>query len=116
MYYENFKSLLKDLDNDFELMDEIIVDLETLVSETKLNIEEGLKKNDCVLIEKTIHKLKGALLNFRISDEVKLLETLEDECSKGNITSVYSKFEIIYKNLIQLSLDYKRYQKDVHSS
>lgn len=114
MYYENFRSLLGDLDNDFELMDEIIRDLELLVEETKINVGIGLRTNDSEIISKSIHKLKGALLNFRVVEEVKILDNTEKEC-KANVTnSVESNLEIVYKNLIKLSLDYKRYYKDNH--
>lgn len=112
MYYDNFSSLLTDLDNDFELMDEIIKDLELLIEETKVNIAIGLEKPDYKFVAQAIHKLKGALLNFRVTKEVELLDSMENECKAGRIDSIESNFIILYKNLIQLSLDYRRYQKD----
>lgn len=112
MYYESFNSLLEDLDNDFELMDEIIQDLENLIQETKVNIDDGLKKQDAEIVGGAIHKLKGALLNFRIVEEVKLLDTAEAECRSKNLSGVENTLKIVYNNLIQLSLDYKRYCKD----
>lgn len=112
MYYDNFRSLLEDLDDDFELMDEIIKDLEKLIEETKINIENALRFKDSKSAESAIHKLKGALLNFRITDEVNILQTLEEECRNGSLSSVENNIKIVFGNLSKLSLDYKRYSKD----
>ncbi|MGB3367602.1 MAG: Hpt domain-containing protein [Acidaminobacteraceae bacterium] len=114
MYYENFRSLLVDLDNDFELMNEIMKDLDLLIEETKVNVDTGLKANDSDIIGRAVHKLKGALLNFRAIEEVNLLDSMEAQCKSNIINSVDSNLKIIYKSLIKLSFDYKIYYKDNH--
>lgn len=114
MYYENFRSLLVDLDNDFELMDEIMKDLNLLIEETKVNVDTGLKTHDADTVGKAVHKLKGALLNFRVVEEVKILDSVETQCKSNIVNSVESNMKIVYKCLIKLSIDYKRYHKDNH--
>lgn len=110
MYYENFKSILDDLDNDFELMHEIISDLMLLVQETKLNIEIGHSTNNYILICQSIHKLKGALLNFRLYKEIALLESMELECKNNKLSYLENNIDQIYNNIFDFSNEYKIFE------
>lgn len=110
MFQDNFDMLLSDLDGDLELLEEIINDLNTQLDEMRESTLKALEVHDYGKIAKCIHKIKGALMNFRDEDTVSYLNKIEEDCLHNTDNSISSRlneaFEII-ESMIGEFEDYK---------
>ncbi|MGR3302667.1 MAG: Hpt domain-containing protein [Candidatus Scalindua sp.] len=102
---------LKIIDNDKEFLKELIEIFINDASEHMLEIEEAVDSRNNEALEKSAHKLKGAVANFgknATTDTARKLETMGRE---NNLDGVEEVYDTLVKDIESLVNAFKEFVK-----
>ncbi len=110
----DYEPLLKDIDNDMEIMEEIVT---VFLEDTPPGIEQikaGLEANDIEQVRKAAHKIKGSAANLGGMQFSHLGSRIEQEAKQSNIDECWRLFQPLCLSFKQLEnqLNRKEWRKE----